>query len=145
MSGTRRQVEADDAGPSEGRARRRRRWPKVVATLVALPALVIGGALVVTHDPSPTGHWRTDAGQLAFAASYAAAMRLLPEPTRTLNLRTDYGTVRVYEFVTPATRARTPVVLLPVGPPPLRCGSRTCPTSWPGAPSTHWTHWGMPG
>lgn len=113
MSGTRRQVEADDAGPSEGRARRRRRWPKVVATLVALPALVIGGALVVTHDLSPTGHWRTDAGQLAFAASYAAAMRLLPEPTRTLNLRTDYGTVRVYEFVTPATRARTPVVLLP--------------------------------
>lgn len=113
MSGTRRQVEADDAGPSEGRARRRRRWPRAVATLVALPALVIGGALVVTHDPSPVGHWRTDAGRQAFAASYAAAMRLLPEPTRALDLANDYGTVRVYEFVTPATESRTPIVLLP--------------------------------
>ncbi len=59
MSGTRRQVEADDAGPSEGRARRRRRWLKVVAALVT-SALAVGGALVVTHDPSPVGHWRTE-------------------------------------------------------------------------------------
>ena len=91
----------------------KKRGLKIVSVLVVLVALALGGALVATYDPSPLGHWRTDAGQQAFAASYAAAMGLLPEPTRTLNVSTDYGTVRVYEFVTPATRSRTPVVLLP--------------------------------
>jgi len=80
---------------------------------VLVVLLALGGALAATHDPSPLGHWRTDAGKQAFATSYAAAMRLLPQPTRTLNLRTDYGTVRLCEFVSPATRSRTPVVLLP--------------------------------
>jgi hypothetical protein len=110
MLGTR--TPADASGRTRGRRPGRRRWPRVVAAL-ALLALTVGGATVATYDRSPVGHWRTVAGQQAFATSYAAAMRLLPEPTRTLNLSTDYGTVRVYEFVTPATRARTPVVLLP--------------------------------
>ncbi len=91
----------------------KKRGLKIVFGLVVLVALAIGGALFATSDPSPVGHWRTEAGQQAFAASYAAAMRSLPEPTRTLDLSIDYGTVRVYEFVTPATRSRTPVVLLP--------------------------------
>ena len=91
----------------------KKRGMKIVSGLGVLLALALGGTLVATHDSSPLGHWRTDAGQQAFTASYAAAMELLPEPTRALNVSTDYGTVRVYEFVTPATRARTPVVLLP--------------------------------
>jgi len=102
------------ADPSDtGRGPRRRRWRKAVAALVTLLALAIGGTMAATYDPSPVGHWRTDAGRHAFATSYAAAMRLLPEPNRTLDLFTDYGTVRLYEFVVPATRSRTPVVLLP--------------------------------
>jgi pimeloyl-ACP methyl ester carboxylesterase len=96
-----------------GTGPRRRRWLKAAAALVTFLGLAVGGTMVATHDPSPVGHWRTEEGRQAFATSYAAAMRLLPEPTRTLDLRTDYGTVRVYEFVTSATRSRTPVVLLP--------------------------------
>ncbi len=72
-------------------------------------------------------------------------MRLLPEPTRTLNVSTDYGTVRVYEFVTPATRARTPVVLLP-GSDRLRPDVARQPARPRGrAPSTPWTPSEMPG
>lgn len=113
MLGTRTRAEASDAGRTRWRRPRGRRWLKIVAGLVLLLALVLGGTLAATYDPSPLGHWRTDAGKQAFATSYAAAMRLLPEPTRTLDLPTDYGTVRLYEFVTPTTKSRTPVALLP--------------------------------
>src|ERR671911_898830 len=81
------------------------------------PAIVLGlgaGALeYATYDPSPVGHFRSEEGRNEYAASYAAAMGQLPEPTRTMDLDTDFGTVRVYEFSSARTRGSTPIVLLP--------------------------------
>ena len=87
--------------------------------LVALAVvLVIGliGVLYVTSDPSPVGHFRTADGEARYKRSYARATETLPVPTRTMDVRTSYGSVRVYEFkaLNPGEHAAdTPVVLLP--------------------------------
>jgi NAD(P)-dependent dehydrogenase (short-subunit alcohol dehydrogenase family)/pimeloyl-ACP methyl ester carboxylesterase len=71
----------------------------------------------IASPPSPdggrVGRWRSDRGRQAYAASYAAAMALLPAPAETLDVPTDFGTVRVYRFVTDRTSDAAPVVLLP--------------------------------
>jgi hypothetical protein len=83
---------------------------------LALGAVLgLGVAVLVykTYDPSPVGHVRSEEGRRAYAASYAAAMGQLPEPTLTMDLDTDFGTVRAYEFSSGRTRGSTPIVLLP--------------------------------
>jgi pimeloyl-ACP methyl ester carboxylesterase len=67
----------------------------------------------LVRDPSPVGHWRSDQGRQAYADSYAAALARLPAPSRTRDVVTEFGTVRVYEFASESTRGATPVVLLP--------------------------------
>lgn len=56
------------------------------------------------------GHFRDAAAQRAFELAYADAMRLLPAPTRSDDVPTRYGRVRIYRFGSAAT---TPIVLLP--------------------------------
>jgi pimeloyl-ACP methyl ester carboxylesterase len=81
---------------------------------VALGVVLGLGILVYkTYDPSPIGRFRTEEGRRAYATSYDAAMGQLPEPTRTMDLDTNFGTVRVYEFSSARTRSSVPVVLLP--------------------------------
>lgn len=63
-------------------------------------------------NSSQFGHFRSLAGEQAYKSSYGAAMETLPKPTRTLDIKTDYGTVRVYEFGT-AKQSAIPIVLLP--------------------------------
>jgi pimeloyl-ACP methyl ester carboxylesterase len=80
--------------------------------------LAIGfiGVLYVISDPSPVGHFRTADGEARYKRSYARAMETLPSPTRTMDLKTSFGSVRVYEFQrlsSDAHGADTPVVLLP--------------------------------
>src|SRR5689334_4406576 len=80
--------------------------------------LVIGfiGVLYVISDPSPVGHFRTTDGEARYKRSYARAMATLPSPTRTMDVKTSFGSVRVYEFQrlsSDAHGADTPVVLLP--------------------------------
>jgi pimeloyl-ACP methyl ester carboxylesterase len=75
--------------------------------------LGVGALVYNTYNPSPVGHFRTKEGRRAYAASYAAAMEQLPTPTRSMDLETDFGTVRVYEFSSARTRGSVPVVLLP--------------------------------
>jgi pimeloyl-ACP methyl ester carboxylesterase len=75
--------------------------------------LGVGVLVYKTYDPSPVGHFRTEKGHRAYAASYAAAMEQLPTLTRSMDLETDFGTVRVYEFASARTRRSVPVVLLP--------------------------------
>jgi hypothetical protein len=63
--------------------------------------LGVGVLVYKTYHPSPVGHFRTEKGRRAYAASHAAAIEQLPTPTRSMDLETDSGTVRVYEFAAP--------------------------------------------
>lgn len=90
--------------------RSRRRLRRIVG--VSLVAL-LAGALALTHDPSPVGHWRTPAGEAAYRAAYAEALALMPPPTRTFDVATDWGTVHGYVWESPAVAGRTPLALFP--------------------------------
>jgi pimeloyl-ACP methyl ester carboxylesterase len=78
-------------------------------------AILVGSAAVLlwaTSDPSPVGHYASEADRTRFLAAYATAMARLPAPEQTRDLRTSFGTVRVYRFAG-AHPERAPLVLLP--------------------------------
>lgn len=58
------------------------------------------------------GHWDSAAGQDRYLAAYATVFAEMPDPAETLDIRTDYGIVRVYRFAGAAS-ANAPLVLLP--------------------------------
>ncbi|PVD00164.1 alpha/beta hydrolase [Streptomyces sp. CS147] len=73
----------------------------------------VAAALIrVFRSPSPVGHWDSAEGQDRFLSTYGAALRDLPKPAVVLDIRTDYGLVRVYRFDGKAD-AGVPFVLLP--------------------------------
>jgi pimeloyl-ACP methyl ester carboxylesterase len=98
---------------SKRRRSRRGLWLRRGLASAIVLGLGAGALAYSTYDPSPVGHFRSEEGRNEYAASYAAAMGQLPEPTRTMDLDTDFGTVRVYEFSSARTRGSTPIVLLP--------------------------------
>lgn len=59
------------------------------------------------------GHFRSAEGREQYAAAYAEAMDLLPEPTVVHDVETSHGSVRVYEWSTEENRRETPVILVP--------------------------------
>lgn len=66
------------------------------------------------QNPNQLGHFRNSAGEQAYKQSYEAAMKTLPVPVRTLDVATNYGTVRVYEFSNGSTgTGLAPIILLP--------------------------------
>ena len=83
-------------------------WQRVGLALGGL-ALAVGVLAYATYDPNPVGHFRTEAGRQA----YRAAMPQLPAPTRTWDVPTDFGTVRVYRFSPAGAQDETPLMLLP--------------------------------
>ncbi|GAB3651941.1 alpha/beta fold hydrolase [Glycomyces tarimensis] len=89
-------------------SRRRRRW------LIVLTVLAVGVAAIafVARTPSPVGHWTSAEGHDEFADAYAEAFADMPEPEETLDVRTDYGVVRLYRFAGTGD-ASAPLVLLP--------------------------------
>ncbi|WP_017538844.1 alpha/beta hydrolase [Nocardiopsis halophila] len=97
------------------RPRRRRALTvlKVLAVLVAAWLVVDKAAALVSPEPQ-VGHWRGQKGYASYRAAYDAVMADLPEPTRTHDVRTEFGTVRVYEWAAgDDAETRLPVVLLP--------------------------------
>ena len=116
-------------------SRSRRRW----LTALFFTGVMAGVGFVLV-DHSPVGHFRTSDGRLAYEASYAAAMKRLPAPSRTVDLPTDFGTVRAYEFaVARSSSARPRWCCSPAALQACRCGrrtSRTSPRSEPSTPST---------
>lgn len=62
---------------------------------------------------SKLSHFRTEAGKKEFLAAYHEAMALLPPPTETKDITTDFGSVRVYAFVKQENGHKDPIVLLP--------------------------------
>ncbi len=98
------------SAPNERAARRRgSRRLKIGAALVAL---AVGVGVFALRSPSPVGHWDDAEGQDRFLAAYDRAFADLPEPAETFDLRTRYGTVRVYRFAGTRDGAE-PLLLLP--------------------------------
>lgn len=114
---------------------RRRRVLQILAA-VAVAWLVVDKVVsVVAPDPN-VGHWRSQEGFEAYRSAYDEVMDTLPAPTRTHDVSTEYGTVRVYEWTAPDEGAHgeedrdgLPVVLLP--------GTRSGAPMW-GENLTHW-------
>jgi pimeloyl-ACP methyl ester carboxylesterase len=98
---------------SKRRRSRRGLWLRRGLASAVVLGLGAGALAYATYDPSPVGHFRSEEGRRAYVASYAAAMGQLPELTRTMDLDTDFGTVRVYDFSSARTWGSTPIVLLP--------------------------------
>ncbi|MFI8566399.1 alpha/beta fold hydrolase [Rhodococcus sp. NPDC078407] len=88
---------------------KRRRYSKIAAGALTVGALVLAFAL---RSPSPVGHWNSAASEDRFLAAYNRAFEDLPDPAETLDIRTDYGVVRVYRFDGTGTSAH-PLLLLP--------------------------------
>lgn len=99
-----------DLTASATRPSRRRRILKLLAAAVVLWLLVDKLLSVVLNEPE-VGHWRSQAGFDSYRAAYAAAMDTVPAATSTHDVRTDYGTVRVYEWA--SENNALPVLLLP--------------------------------
>ncbi|KOX16151.1 alpha/beta hydrolase [Nocardiopsis sp. NRRL B-16309] len=78
--------------------------------IVLTAALLLGWA--VTRGGAPVGHFTSAEGHDAFFAAYERAMAELPAPDDVLDLRTDYGVVRMYRF-DGAAPSKEPLVLLP--------------------------------
>jgi len=112
------------------RRTRRRRVLQVLAAL-AVAWLVLDKAVSVVAPEPRVGHWRSQEGLDSYRAAYDDVMATLPAPTRTHDVATEYGSVRVYEWAAPADGAggALPVVLLP--------GTRSGAPMW-GDNLTHW-------
>ncbi len=74
--------------------------------------LAAAALVIMQRVPSPVGHWDSAAGQNRYLAAYSTAFADMPEPVETLDVRTDFGIVRVYRFAG-AGDANAPLVLLP--------------------------------
>lgn len=79
---------------------------------VALIVLIGLGAWWTLRAPSPVGYFTSAAAQDRFLAAYDRAMDDLPDPDRTLDVRTGYGVVRIYHFAG-ANPDASPLLLLP--------------------------------
>ncbi|QPP10660.1 alpha/beta hydrolase [Streptomyces bathyalis] len=82
----------------------------ITAAVVVVTVLTAAFAL---RTPSPVGHWNSAQAQQEFLRDYKAAMEDMPEPDRTLDVRTRFGFVRVYKFEGTGRDDVDPLVLLP--------------------------------
>lgn len=82
-------------------------------TAVAVVCVLAGVQVIGWFTSSPQiGHFRSAADRDAYAEAYADALAAMPTPSRTLDIETSFGTVRVYEWLGPDSSG-APVVLLP--------------------------------
>ncbi|WP_307851279.1 alpha/beta fold hydrolase [Nocardiopsis sp. MG754419] len=78
--------------------------------LVAVVAFAVGA--VATRSSSSVGRWDDAAGMDRYLAAYEEAFADLPEPDATVDVRTDFGVVRLYRFEG-SGNADAPLLLLP--------------------------------
>lgn len=88
---------------------RKRRWWKI---LLAVLVVAVLAATLFLRKPSPVGHWNSADGLQSFRTTYGEAMKDMPRPADTLDIRTDFGFVRVYRY-DGTGEAEQPLVLLP--------------------------------
>lgn len=100
-----------DARVEPVRSGKSRRRVLLKITSVAVVVAVVALAFVL-RTPSPVGHWNSAEGHAQFLVDYGAAMQEMPEAAETMDVRTDYGFVRVYRYEGTGDAAN-PLVLLP--------------------------------
>ena len=93
-----------------GRLRAHRRLLTRVAAVLAV--LAMAGAYAL-RDPAPVGYFTSTQAHDRFLGAYREAMTELPDPDRTLDVRTGYGVVRLYHFSGGTDPAAAPLLLLP--------------------------------
>ena len=100
---------------SSGRTETPSRWRRVLRWVVRglVGALAVIGLLSLVLSRPTVGQFRTPEGKRSYATAYAAALATMPTPTQTVDVPTDYGTVRAYVWRQPRAADRTPVLLLP--------------------------------
>lgn len=80
----------------------------------AMIAVLVAATAYALRDPSPVGYFTSAEAYDRFRGAYQTAMAGMPEPERTLDIRTGYGVVRVYRFAGGDGVPRSsPLVLLP--------------------------------
>jgi pimeloyl-ACP methyl ester carboxylesterase len=92
---------------------RRHKWRSKTMILLLLIFLGIFGSMLAIYDPSQIGQFRSLKGESLYKKAYEDALKLLPKPSQTLDINTDYGIVRVYEFINLKNSNLAPIVLLP--------------------------------
>jgi pimeloyl-ACP methyl ester carboxylesterase len=99
--------------------RRHRRALKVTTGVTAVAIVALAFAL---RTPSQVGHWRSAEGHADFTTAYDRAMADMPRAAGTMDVRTDFGFVRVYRYEGTTARSGSarsgsagtePLVLLP--------------------------------
>lgn len=96
---------------SQAKPRRRIRTILKVAMAVLLVLLVVD-KLVSVFAPAPVvGHWKSIDARQAYSEAYREVMSVLPVPTRSIDVATDWGTVRVLEWA--GIESGPPVLLVP--------------------------------
>lgn len=84
---------------------------RISIILVVVLCCYIGYSFI--SDSNPLGHFTSIEGKKDFQTAYQEAMKSLPKPTNTKNIKTEYGTVRVYTFTKPENKHKEPILLLP--------------------------------
>lgn len=76
------------------------RWSRrrIVIAALTVTAVVAGTAVIALRAPSPVGHWDGTGGFDRYLAAYEETFEDLPDPDEVVDVRTDYGVVRVYRF-----------------------------------------------
>ncbi len=83
-----------------------------VLVLLGVIALVLTGVVVLSRPDPPVGFWRSTQALETFREDYEAARADMPASGTALDVRTDYGVVRLYRFEGKGD-GRAPLVLLP--------------------------------
>lgn len=107
-------AEAPDASAKpQQQATQRPRWFRRRGFRIT--AVVMVSIVAVTiywlRSPSPVGHWDSAEGEDAFVAAYDEAFGDMPAVAQSLDVRTDFGIVRVYRF--DGTGDAAPLMLVP--------------------------------
>lgn len=94
------------------RKQRFRSWLRVLLVVLVAVFAVIGAFGMFRNEPT-VGRFRSAEGFERYRREYDAALAEMPTPQRTIDVSTDFGTVRAYEWYTENTEHTVPVVLLP--------------------------------
>lgn len=84
----------------------------MIGGVLAVTVVVAVAAIGLRNPPAPVGYFVSAEAQDRFLAAYRRAMADLPTPDRTTDVRTTYGTVRLYHFAG-ANPGAAPLLLVP--------------------------------